>query len=292
MSRCRWLQHTPLVVGVIILAALILTPLVDYKREADRAYQAAEQEYEESKRISPPGRAVADGKDTDHKAYRDEWRSEQDLKAQREMADTSWWMALAAWIGVFFLAATLWETAKAAKGAADAADATRKGVDLAADTAKWQLRAYVACTVVKFSAFSAGQKPVASITIKNSGSTPAHDIITKISMMFGDCPQTREMAEGEIAGIVDPVGIMGPGDSINANRERGAPMSEDQFNAVVAGKRALYIVTDITYVDVFGKRCRSVRWHMVVARCIAEKGNHAHVCPYGHRYEYDIGEEA
>jgi len=268
-----------------------LAALIDQHKQAEHAYETAKQEYEASKRTSPPLR-LTDGKDADHKSYRDEWRAEYDLEAQREMARTSWWMMAFTFMGVLLLAATFIETARAAQGAADAADATRKGVDLAADTARWQLRAYVTCTIVKFSNFAAGQKPTSSITIKNSGSTPAHDIVTKMSMMFGDYPQTREMAESEVAGTIDPVGIMGPGDAISANRQRNGPMSEDQFNAVIAGKRALYIVTEITYRDVFGKRCRSVRWHMVVARCIAEKGDHAHVCPYGHLFEYDIGEEA
>lgn len=128
MPRCHWLQHSPAIFGVIILVALFLAPLIDHKREADRAYEASQQEYAESKRILPPGRAVTNGKDTDHKSYRDEWRSEQDLQAQREMAATSLWAAVATWLGVFFLAATLWETAKAAKAAAEAATAAREAL--------------------------------------------------------------------------------------------------------------------------------------------------------------------
>ena len=101
---------------------LIVAALINHHHEAERAYHTAKQEYEESKRIKPMGAAGSKSPYTDPKAYRDEWRSERDLEAQWEMAKWAGWGAIATIVGIVILAATLWETSRAAQAAATSAN--------------------------------------------------------------------------------------------------------------------------------------------------------------------------
>lgn len=107
---------------------LIGAGLVSQEKEAELTYQAARQEYEESKRVVSSD-AAPESPHARAKAYRDEWRAERDLEAQRIMAKWSFWTALAAMFGVFLLAATLWETTRTTVAATEAADAARLSAD-------------------------------------------------------------------------------------------------------------------------------------------------------------------
>lgn len=124
------MHHTPLGVVVILAAALVCLTLFNNYKDAQQAYQTAKEEYEETKGVSPPGSTLSDSESTDYSSYREEWRAEYDLEAQREMARTSWWMTAATWIGVALLLATLYETAQATRGAAAAAEAAQRQADI------------------------------------------------------------------------------------------------------------------------------------------------------------------
>jgi hypothetical protein len=96
-------------IGLLFLFA----GLANQANKADRAYQTSKQEYQGTKKLISLG-GISQSKQTNPKAYRDEWRNEYDLKAQREMAEWAWWMLLTSAagvgitaIGVFFVAETL-----------------------------------------------------------------------------------------------------------------------------------------------------------------------------------------
>jgi len=112
---------------VITVVALSLAGLAlfNHYKEADKAYQASKHRYEQSKLIIGPD-VTAHTDYTGDKAYREQWRAEQDLKAQREMARTSWWIMVWTFCGVFLLFYTVLQ-AQAMNAAAFAAiEQTRK----------------------------------------------------------------------------------------------------------------------------------------------------------------------
>ena len=118
----------PIGVIVIVAATLASLALVKHEQKADSAYQAARQEYEQSKQVVPED-AAAHRPYTADKPYREEWRAEQDLEAQRSMA---WWgrvSSIATCIGVLLLFATLWETFRTTAAAMEAATAAKRQSD-------------------------------------------------------------------------------------------------------------------------------------------------------------------
>jgi hypothetical protein len=167
MSRRDW-HFVAAGIGLAVLALVYGIPLLaDHYQDARRADYAATQEYEKSKRIAPFG-STAVGQDTDYKSYRDEWRAERDLHAQEAMARWAKWLLIATVVGVLLLAATLYETRKAAQAAFRMAD-------IADDTAYRELRAYVngfkGSVVITPSLSSWNVK--AEFFLRNSGKTPA-----------------------------------------------------------------------------------------------------------------------
>lgn len=86
-------------VGGILTLILGLSELYDYQREKNTAYHAAQQSYQNAVEDVPLG-GVRDAEITDPAAYRDEWRQERDLEAQRDMARWALWMMAFAGVGV------------------------------------------------------------------------------------------------------------------------------------------------------------------------------------------------
>ncbi len=168
MSYRDWLPNPPLGVLTAVVVDLTGTALFNYEKHAQSTYQTARQEYEKSKRVVTEG-TPAQGQHADPKAYRQEWRAEHDLEAQRLMA---WWSrvaGIAASVGVALLAATLWETARTSAAAADAARAARDAVDVAVDVE----RPHVIITEIDPVFKADGSLATVKWTVRNVGRLPA-----------------------------------------------------------------------------------------------------------------------
>jgi hypothetical protein len=85
MSRSDRREYTPLVLAALAALLFIFAGLANQNQNTRRADRAATQEYEQTKGVVPMG-ASPQGQYTDPKAYREEWRAERDLNAQRDMA--------------------------------------------------------------------------------------------------------------------------------------------------------------------------------------------------------------
>jgi len=152
--------------------------LANKHNESTRAYNAAEHEYG----ISLQATLRAELGYRDEKAYRDEWRAEYDLEAQREMARASWWMVFATFVGVLFLAGTLYETASAATAAAKAADESRRASDIAERTLNLSQRPWLNVGAIHAKGTDGiidGRLHLGMlIRARNFGKTPAIDVIS------------------------------------------------------------------------------------------------------------------
>jgi hypothetical protein len=130
MSNRYWLLTTAFI-GLAILGAIAWW-LVERHDERERAYQATHNQYEYSKGDQIPGARIRGKRSVpDPKSYREEWRNERDLEAQRDMADWAFYMLIATCgsvivtsIGVIYVARTLSATREAVRETAAANNAS------------------------------------------------------------------------------------------------------------------------------------------------------------------------
>lgn len=173
MSDRNWVSNTPFGVGLIVIFMLAIIGLINHEKYTNTAYETATQEYQQTKGIAPLGSA-SKGHYTDPKSYRDEWRSEQDLHAQRDMAFWAKYLLIATVIGVVLLGATLWETRKAAQAAEEVVTVTRH-------TAERQLRAYISVEPDGVSTFNPPTHVVARVKFHNVGAIFAKNVSTFVT---------------------------------------------------------------------------------------------------------------
>lgn len=279
MSYRNWLPHAPLGVGLVVALALLGVALANHQHNAETAYQTARQEYEQSKRIVTAD-AAAQRPYTGDKSYREEWRAERDLEAQRLMA---WWSRIAGvatCIGVLLLAATLWETTRTTIAAADAVQATKDSVEVARTTAERQLRAYVFPISVRLLDFAIGSAPRAEITIKNTGQTPAYDCTVIASIYRIGLPLVGAFPNPDVPTRMS-AGSVGPGMERHPKPSLTKALSEDDHTAVREGKEAIFVFGRVNYVDAFGKpRFTNFRYEFGRENARRNDGS-LHVCVAG-----------
>jgi hypothetical protein len=188
MSKRDWGSNAPLGVGLAgAVLLLIAAGLIHHYKNTERAEHAASQQYEETKRIKPLGVAGSDRPYTDPKAYREEWRAERDLNAQREMAYWAFWTFIATCFGIVILCATFWETAKAAIAAGDAAQSSARSADIAKETLVATERAWLRRDDVRFTTGiiidQGGARTTIEMGVTNVGKAPALDAIMYARML-------------------------------------------------------------------------------------------------------------
>jgi hypothetical protein len=133
------------------------------------------------------GDTAAQGQYGDPKTYRDEWRAEHDLDAQRLMA---WWTriaAIAAGVGVVLLAGTLWEATRTAIAAAGAAAQSRRSADIAEQALRGLERPYLFVEISGtgfLRTTSTLHKPRMYYSITNYGKLPAIMRSLSISLRY------------------------------------------------------------------------------------------------------------
>lgn len=179
------MQHTPLGVTVATLVLLLFAALANQQHETEGAYASAKQQYESTKRDAPLGNLAKSSK-TDPKSYREEWRNEQDLEAQRDMATWAYWMLVATCfntaitaIGVAFVAWTLDATREANRHNAVSAKAAQDQVRLM----QAELRAWLAVDSVEadYHAIRSKNDIVIPISVKLSNTGKSTALNTRVA---------------------------------------------------------------------------------------------------------------
>ena len=182
MSRRYWGAIAALI-GVTALLALGWW-LYERHEQRERSYQAAYQPYRDSKQIVPPG-VLAEGERSipDPQSYREEWRSERNLEAQRDMAEWAFLMivvsglsVLVTGVGVVYVARTLEATRAAVKEAADGTAAAKAMVDLSRENATRELRAYLSVEPGGINQLRGTTDAVGHIIVRNVGKLPAQGV--------------------------------------------------------------------------------------------------------------------
>lgn len=191
-----------------------------------------------------------------------------------------WWLVIPTWLlavftfGLFLYTARLWS-------------ATATLVREAGENAERQLRAYVFEELVASHApVAQDHTPAFQFTFKNCGNTPAENVSICIGRRLAAStnpmlPDLKHTDRGSVFSL--PQSATRP---LTLPSERLPQATQD----VIAEGKDLYIYGDVTYVDVFGKRCvveLRYRWRFgpsVLELC--ESGNSARYgLPPGRRPE-------
>lgn len=258
MSRGNWLPSPPIGVGIVVALLLALTASQNWQQDPKNGDGRAGQEATNTHRIvDDTGLPVIRGIQTpkaNRQPDRNEWRSENDLQAQWEAANWTKYAAIAAWfgtiiafIGIWFIWRTLKANVDAVQAATRAAVAAEASVAVAEDTAKRQLRAYLA--VVGCSIEETDSGFTLSAILKNTGQTPAFNTRVMAESFGGPYPLQAEKPHPA------PDGQFGATIGAAAEMHTVQRIFTDTPKAVLenlkTGKFGLWIQGTCTYEDCF-----------------------------------------
>ena len=127
-------------------------------------------------------------------------------------------------------------------------------VYVAGATARRQLRAYVFITQTEVNGVASTTQPVSQLVIRNTGQTPAHDVMVYGNMIFDEFPLKKDLP---VLVFSDPQLTkenLGPGSERYKWEYALTPLNEEQITKMHAGTHALYVYGEIRYRDVFRKK--------------------------------------
>jgi hypothetical protein len=237
MSRSDWYWELAYfgVVGIALILAVAGDGLLKQHYQAQHAYEATREKHERSKQIEIEALA-AKGQSPDEKSRREEWRAEDDLVAQQDMARWAWWSMWATVFGVVLLALTLRETIKATRAATKAAVATERAVET-------QVRLEGPILHIQ-KIESPGTRPI-WVALKNAGKSPAFVYEETMGFLegrmdFPEAPQGSRVSrfDGE---------VWSPGDVRHLATRWNQP--EEAFRVL-----PIIIFGTVTYKNVFGQQ--------------------------------------
>ncbi len=160
---------------------------------------------------------------------------------------------------------------KSAKAAQESADAAKSTVEAMKDTAERQLRAYVYMETIDTVniippprgkvqppnawVYQPASGPLAILVIKNTGQTPAHDVVHWGEIYFDEFPHNSPLPYGDrnMPDHLRTKFTMPPGGKTFKQRGITKPLTADQIAKLRAGTHAIYVYGDIFYKDIFGK---------------------------------------
>ncbi|WP_332803123.1 hypothetical protein [Sphingomonas sp. RT2P30] len=201
---------------------------------------------------------------------------------------------LAAFAAAFFAERAAYHTKRTANLASDANVITvdeskkslrvaKRGNELAAKNAERQLRPYVFPSHAGFK-IGADALPVASITIKNFGQTPA---INKRGWThtWVECFPLHDPLPAAPDDLDMSCTVIGPGATSDAVQPHGTPLNASSLIEIEEGRAALYVYGAGTYADIFGR----THWYKFCYFASGENSlNLGRLSPYSSGNEIDF----
>lgn len=188
-----------------------------------------------------------------------------DLRAQRNMARWAKWMfwvafgqAIFSAIGIAFIWYSLKLNREATNAAIKAAEAADRAVEITAQTAERQLRAYISIEADK------EKKPLFAISqiriwlkAHNRGQTPAYKFQHHTIIRVSEYPLTKRLFRKKIQRVAAT--DLGPGADLPFPIEHNIPLTEAERFGLTKRTHRIYIDGVAIYRDAFGKR-RYIRY--------------------------------
>jgi hypothetical protein len=167
------------------------------------------------------------------------------------------------WWQLDLIRTSLKDTKESADAAKVSADASTNAVKLAERTAKVQLRAYLALSTLSPLPDTYGglgvrndNSIVVQFYIKNTGQTPAYEIVTTLELEIDyPCAHDRLAATQK---VIPPKigGMVNPGEAITSGREFYNRYNPFEIDEVIQGRKHFHIFGKIEFMDAFKQR----RW--------------------------------
>lgn len=259
MPSCNRL-HNIAVRGCVILVALFLCPGPALTQEPPAAQPDQKKEQPQAKPQTPGPAETRPVKRVDCRAPKE--TADEDLCEQRRMAEAAeylsrltWWQV---WIGAGALCGlivTLWLTRRSVQAATKAADAANLTVAVMEKTATRELRAYIDVSPVSMSGPHINQIFRANIRATNRGQTPARDVVCVFGVCVRDFPLKEPLENIDaVKSITKPSRSVlgGNGGYSDYYPQTWGPITETELNALMSGKKAIWVFGRVTYRDVFG----------------------------------------
>lgn len=293
MSRGNRLLQPPVGVGLAIALLLVATGLYNHY---EKAYghncvvsQDCQNRFQDVHPSSPEDVVVYQAPPLNPHPSRQEWRSEQNLQAQRDMARwafdaliLSGIAAFATVLGLVYVKKTLDLTRKAVEDSARSADAAVQAIEQSELHAQRQLRAYISLKEAKLKDVAVGMQPKAIIKFLNCGSTPAYE--TKIIQNIAIYNFVNRMSpEFDGSDITPSKMTVGPGVDVHNTIKSSHILTEGDIIGLNNGQLAIYVYGIASYVDAFGENrftnyrliCGGDSGDALPALNICEEGNEA-----------------
>ncbi len=216
---------------------------------------------------------ILPSKKTESEAAKEEYESLEKPQLDRGLTAYTGWLVVftaalffvaACQVGLFFwqlriMRVGLRDTAEAALAAKESAKAARDSVELAGDTAKRQLRAYVCISGANIS-FENKDTPVVHIVAKNCGLTPAYEVRQWSHIWIEEHP-LRIVLPAPPDGFKTGVAILPPNGSHDMIQSRN-PIPADGLRLIGTPAGTIYVYGEIKYNDAF-KQPHVTRYRLI-----------------------------
>ncbi|MEQ8283395.1 MAG: hypothetical protein RIC04_15055 [Parvibaculum sp.] len=173
-------------IGGILVFGFASAWLINSMNDGERHYVVAQQQYESAHDRTGPSTAEGLSRINDAKTYREEWRQEQDLDAQREMAKWALMMFFASACGVGVTALGVIYVAQTLVATREAVAAANRTADEAKRIGEAQVRAYMSISNLSIIFAADGDKivPIVQMKIGNSGNSPARSFEMRMQLAY------------------------------------------------------------------------------------------------------------
>jgi hypothetical protein len=132
------------------------------------------------------------------------------------------------------------------------ADAAETQIAVAKDTELRQLRAYLSVTGVVITDLEKGKRPVAQITIKNAGQTPANHVRRWADPIMMDKIPAPNYVPVVMPTYPENSGTpVAPGGSLYITAFFDKELTDLEINAIKSKRYAMYVKGIVTYLDIF-----------------------------------------
>jgi len=151
-------------------------------------------------------------------------------------------------------------------------------------TARRQLRAYVFVSSAKVTnVIDDDGMPKAVVVIKNSGQTPAYDLLNATGFTantYPSLPTLKLTIADEDFSISKTRISLGPKDTSISITTADRKLTEQQWASIADGTGAVYVYGEIRYRDVFGKNQRT-RYRLMMGGAVGVSGGQLTGCEEG-----------
>jgi len=138
------------------------------------------------------------------------------------------------------------------------ANAAESSVAVAAESFHVSERAYVYITPILRRPVAAGQQTLVTVALTNAGRTPALKTSVQTCLVSSESPETTKQAherafrpQGSASSAKPPA--IPPGQHFEQHLDSRLPLTEDEARQLVEGKLVMYLFSEVSYRDIFGK---------------------------------------